>query len=240
MTEQHVEEQLAAYALGALDESAATAVASHLQRCPHCRAALDEYEEVVGLLAYASTSQEPPPLKEALLERARRQRPDAAPQPSSTPAHSSDWLTPLRRLLRPAWAAVALLVIFLLAAGNFALWQAVQEARQEPAFATVQLAGDEAAPDASGLIVISNDGQHGSLVVQDLPPLDPAQQYQLWLLIDDQRDDGGVFSVTDSGYASHYINAPRPLVDYTAFGITIEPAGGSDGPTGERVLGGSR
>ncbi len=32
----------------------------------------------------------------------------------------------------------------------------------------------------------------------------------------------------------------RAAADYERFGITIEPAGGSPGPTGERVLGFSR
>ncbi|RJQ80137.1 MAG: anti-sigma factor [Desulfobacteraceae bacterium] len=32
--------------------------------------------------------------------------------------------------------------------------------------------------------------------------------------------------------------SPRPLNSYRTFGITIEPRGGSPGPTGSKVLGG--
>jgi anti-sigma-K factor RskA len=103
----------------------------------------------------------------------------------------------------------------------------------------VNLAGTEFAPDASGIIVISQDGEHGTLVVDDLPDLGPEQQYQLWLIQDGERTSGGVFSVKQGGYAAKVIYAPHPLVDYGSFGVTIEPTGGSPGPTGEKVLGGN-
>jgi anti-sigma-K factor RskA len=59
----------------------------------------------------------------------------------------------------------------------------------------------------------------------------------LWLIQDGQRTSGGVFSVSDEGYGSLWISSPEPLATYSAFGITIEPAGGSPGPTGDKVLG---
>jgi anti-sigma-K factor RskA len=64
------------------------------------------------------------------------------------------------------------------------------------------------------------------------------QQYQLWLVLDDERTSGGVFSVDYYGYGAMVIHAPRPLNEYTSFGVTVEPAGGSPAPTGEKVLGG--
>jgi anti-sigma-K factor RskA len=70
--------------------------------------------------------------------------------------------------------------------------------------------------------------------VDHLEPLGPDQQYQLWL-IKDGRISGGVFDVGDDGYGSLTVRAPDPLDSYT-FGVTVEPAGGSPGPTGPRVL----
>jgi anti-sigma-K factor RskA len=101
----------------------------------------------------------------------------------------------------------------------------------------VALAGTEAAPAATGTIVISGDGEYGTLVVDGLPPLDAARQYQLWLIEDGQRTSGGVFSVSSEGYGAMEIASPEPLSRYSAFGITVEPAGGSPGPTGDKVLG---
>ena len=82
-----------------------------------------------------------------------------------------------------------------------------------------------------------HDGDHGTLVVDSLAPLGQDQQYQLWLIQDGERTDGGVFSVNPEGYGSLWVETPQPLSSYSAFGITIEPAGGSPGPTGDKVLG---
>jgi anti-sigma-K factor RskA len=75
----------------------------------------------------------------------------------------------------------------------------------------------------------------GTLIADHLEPLSPDQQYQLWLIENGDRLDGGVFDVGDDGYGSLTVRAPEPLDSY-AFGVTIEPAGGSPGPTGPRVL----
>ena len=102
----------------------------------------------------------------------------------------------------------------------------------------VMLTGTEAAPGVTGTIVITTAGESGTLVVDGLPSLDEARQYQLWLIRDGQRTSGGVFSVNPEGYGLLWISSPANLTSYGAFGITIEPAGGSPGPTGDKVLGG--
>ena len=71
-----------------------------------------------------------------------------------------------------------------------------------------------------------------------MEPLDDAQQYQLWLIRDGERTSGGVFSVSQSGYTAMQVYSREPLASFDAFGITIEPYGGSPGPTGDKVLGG--
>ncbi len=44
--------------------------------------------------------------------------------------------------------------------------------------------------------------------------------------------------VSAEGYGSLSVESPKHLISYSQFGITIVPAGGSPGPTGEKVLGG--
>jgi anti-sigma-K factor RskA len=102
---------------------------------------------------------------------------------------------------------------------------------------TINLVGTEKAPQATGLLVMSVDGERGTLVVDGLTPLGEDQEYQLWLIQDGQRTSGGVFSVNRKGYGSLWVSSPQPLSTYSGFGITIEPAGGSPGPTGDKVLG---
>lgn len=231
-TETHVLELLPDYALGCLDEDEADLVARHLAGCPLCRAEAEAYQAVAGQLALAAPDVAPPPhLKERLMERVRTSRPAAPAQPRA----------PWWRALLPAWGLVSLLLILALAAGNLLLWQRANrpEVVVGPAgLRAIPLSSTEAAPGAGGFILIGADGQNGALVVDKLPVLDAAQQYQLWLIRDGQRTSGAVFSVDENGYGGTRVSAPESLLEYSAVGITIEPAGGSPGPTGDRVLGG--
>jgi len=56
--------------------------------------------------------------------------------------------------------------------------------------------------------------------------------------LDSRRTSGGVYSVNDEGYGSLWVESNQPLFIHPAFGVTVEPAGGSSGATGIKVLGG--
>lgn len=236
--EEHVLELLSAYALGCLDKAEAAQVEAHLVECETCRAELQAYRDIVDILPLAMTESKPPSsLKAEIMQRAREIK-KASDAPQREP-----WWERVTRFLRqgaPAWGLVSLVLILVLGANNLLLWQRVTrlEKINQAQLLTVPLKGTEASPGASGIIVISMDGEHGTLVVDGLTNLDDSHQYQLWLINDGQRTDGGVFSVGKRGYGYMYVSSPEPLASYSAFGITIEPTGGSPGPTGEKVLGG--
>lgn len=236
----HVLELLPAYALECLDEEEITTVSEHLARCPACQAEFQAYQTVADQLALAAPEAAPPPrLKRQILERVEppRPRPVGEPRPS--------WWQQLAGMFgraAPAWGAVALVLVVVLAASNLWLWQRLDGASTMTTpggMQVIALAGTDVAPDGAGTLVISADGEYGTLIVDGLPGLDEDQQYQLWLIRDGQRTSGGVFSVNEEGYGALWISSPEPLSSYPAFGITIEPAGGSPGPTGEKVLGGN-
>jgi anti-sigma-K factor RskA len=235
---EHVSELIPAYALGILDEAELNLVREHLHSCVSCQGELHAYQHVVDDLPLAMAEAEPPPgLKERILLQAHLTK--AAPQPQA----QQGWWQNLRERLSfgtPAWGLVSLVLILVLGASNLFLWQRLNRFEKDTShtLATVTLAGSELTPNATGMLVISQDGEHGTLIVDGLPPLAQSQQYQLWLIQDGQRTSGGVFSVDPDGYGSLWIDSPRPLVSYQGVGITVEPAGGSPGPTGERVLGG--
>jgi anti-sigma-K factor RskA len=153
------------------------------------------------------------------------------------------WRAQLTKLLQhnaPAWGLAGLVLIVALLISNLWLWGQLGRTQGAPGpsiLRTINLIGTETAPQATGLLVVSVDGEHGTLVVDGLAPLSEEQQYQLWLIQDGQRSSGGVFSVSEEGYGSLWISSPEPLSSYSSFGITIEPAGGSPGPTGDKVLG---
>ena len=106
-----------------------------------------------------------------------------------------------------------------------------------PEVPPVSLSPTDMAPEADGELVFERGGRAATLTVRGLPVLPADRQYQLWLVSDGQRESGAVFSVNSNGWAETAVEMSRAAADYERFGITIEPAGGSPGPTGERVLG---
>lgn len=233
-TEDQYKELLPAYALDCLDEEDIIIASEHLPVCDSCQAELRAYQAVVDGLALAVPDAEPASdLKRRLMDRVQ-------PVPAQSPTSWWGQLTNLLKRSAPAWGVAGLVLIVALLIGNLWLWgqlRSSQGVTEPEVLGTIPLIGTEVSPYATGLLVISQDGEHGTLVVDGLGPLSKEQQYQLWLIRDGQRTSGGVFSVSEEGYGSLWISSPEPLSSYSAFGITIEPAGGSPGPTGDKVLG---
>jgi anti-sigma-K factor RskA len=231
---------LPAYAIGCLEKAEADRVAEHLAGCPTCRAELRSYEEVAAQLALGAPEAAPPPrLKQQIVGRIQVPR----REPVALPGEA--WWERLVALFQkkaPAWGLASLVLMAFLVASNLWWWQRTERhgsMTTAGGMRIIALVGTDAAPDAAGTLVISDDGEHGTLVVDGLPVLGPDQQYQLWLIRDGQRTSGGVYSVGTEGYGALWIHSPEPLASYPSFGVTIEPAGGSPGPTGKKVLGGS-
>ncbi len=239
----HVIDQLAEYALGSLSPEEMRQVEGHLRHCADCLAELAAYQAVVGRLPLVVPQVAPPPsLKQAILRQVGAETPARRPKARMEKAGLLGRLGFLVHPV-PAWGLVAtVLLLIALLAGNLFLLQRNQALQQAAlpnnGFRVVAMQSTDFAPQASGWIVVSADGKAGTLIVQGLPRLPNQQQYQLWLIKDGQRKSGGVFSVDHDGYASLWVYSLQPLVDYQQFGITVEPSGGSPGPTGAKVLGG--
>lgn len=229
----HVLESLPAYALGSLDEIEARLVAEHLESCLMCRAELSEFQTVVDHLGLVVPNASPSAdLKSRLMERVQG--------PSLRRSQSTRWHFPQRLL--PVAGIVSLLLIVVLAVSNLLLWQRMNtlEVLSGPlGMRAIALENTTAAPGASGFVIISSDGENGVLVVDELPVLEAEREYQLWLVRDQQVTSGAVFSVDEDGYRGMRIEAPQSLLTYSEVQVTIEPAGGSAVPVGEKVLGGS-
>lgn len=249
MDQEHVSDLLAGYALDILDADEAKRVAAHLEACAACSRELAGFRLAAAELPAALELHAPPAaLRERILSAAATRPPavkdalrPAQPEPGSAPVSSyrPRKHAPARKFgLTPAWAAVGLIVIAALLFANVAQWIQVRRMQSQASLRTVALLPAEASGAATGTLVISMNGEYGVLVTDHLPPLDPNKQYQLWLIHDGMRDSGGVFSVNTEGYGTLLVSSPRPLADYQAVGVTVEPYGGSPGPTGARVLGG--
>ena len=234
----HIIELIPAYALNSLDAEDAERVTRHLASCAACQGELAAFASVVDVLPLAAPDIEPSPALKGRLMRQIQAAPggETVERSRSQSTIQNSWrrfTSTLSDLLaRPRWQPVAVLVVLALLLGSFFVWRQLN-----PPINQFVLTPTEIAPGAQGVIEVVGNGRQATLIVNDLPELDADRQYQLWLIKDGQRVSGGVFSVNANGWQNVTIDAPQPLVDYAAFGITIEPAGGSPGPTGERVLG---
>lgn len=232
MTDEHVNNLIPGYALDCLDKAEFEQADAHLATCPVCRAELTAYQAVADQLGMAA----PDVTCSDDLEARLMARVQSQPSVRSLPRPS--WWERLRDLFRqtaPKWGLVAVALVVVLLMSNVIL---LRQMRSRSAMPTIVLRGTAAHPDAVGMIVVGVHGDEGALVVDSLPPLDALHQYQLWLIKDGERSSGGVFSVDEGGYAVLWLESEEPLADYEAFGVTVEPAGGSPGPTGDKVLGG--
>jgi anti-sigma-K factor RskA len=233
----HVTDDLPAYALHALESKESHRIADHLSKCAACQKEWQFFQALADSLGLGSPLREPPDgLKQNLLQQVQ-------PSGMHISSQKANWLSLLRNALRgatPVWGAVSLVIILVLAISNALLWRQVNTLTQAqpPSFLTIALKGTQKAPGAKGMVVVTADGNSGTLIVDGLSPLSSDQQYQLWLIKDGKRTNGGVFSVDQDGYSLLEVHSSIPLNDFSGFGVTIEPAGGSPAPTGDKVLGG--
>jgi len=231
-------DDLPAYALGTLEPLATPRLERHLDECADCRQLLREYEEVMRLLPMGLPQTQPSP--SARRELFNRVRTDEAAS-SRWPAQR--WWPRMRRY---ALAAVAIVVIV---TGAALFWTmsgddngedaaaVVEDLRNDEATQIVPMLGSDAAPQAVAQLLFQPGNTRAGLVVSGLPPLPVDRAYQLWFVRPDEtRYDGGVFDVDAGGQAMVVIDAPADYGPGWRCGVTEEPAGGSDKPTGQNVM----
>lgn len=248
MTEQHADNLLDAYALGALEPDEVAWVEAHLEICPACQELARAARAQANALLFDFPLVEPPAeLRHHVLARVRREMRQAAGDrhhPGDTgdagehPAEAAPAEMPggrrvrgLHRLLRALLGeepgtgtdeAAARLVEFL-SAPDCRLWD---------------IAGTADAPGASARLVGVPDGRDAVLVASGLHALPPDRAYQVWFLRGGQPTPNAVFSVTHAGHGRRLVQAPGRLRDFDVVAVTPEPASGSPAPTGPIVLAG--
>jgi anti-sigma-K factor RskA len=237
-THSHISELIPGFVLGCLDQDDLIIVSEHIVDCAECQEEIQIYQAIADQLAMAGPLVSPAAdLKDRLMTRIQASSPQRLP--STQPIATFIQRTML------VWAIIALLIILGLGTNSWLLWQrvnqleAVLEQRTSNLQAINLMSATKMAPDATGVIILSSNGWQGTLVVDHLPVLDEKYQYQLWLIKNDDRDSGATFSVDKYGYSAVWISPPQPLESYSSFGVSIEPAGGSANPTGEKILGGN-
>ena len=238
---------LGAFALGAVDAEEAATVRAHLATCAECQAEMAELWLAVDSLPGMIEPMEPPP---ALRQRiaaavaAEAASPAPAPAPLSTTRAPEPAPTPIPappapvRMPSSFWSratpwATAAAILLLLSAGLL-VWnlRLREQVATTPVIETIALAPTDAAPGARGEVTYFPQDNLFMLDVSDLPPLEPDQVYEVWLIGENGVPaPAGVF---DEPTDQHAIVADRDRYDTLA--ITAEPGPlGTEAPTGEIV-----
>src|SRR5579859_7726751 len=191
---EHPTESLAAFALGVLDASEATIIAAHLRRCAGCRAEVEQFQQVVGLLPYSSPPQQPPAhIKQQLLARIRVMQPETVIPPAPRP---QPWLR----------AALLLLLVVLVGLGAYA-FRPIPDAAQPAVVAflaspqTIGHPMQSSQPGVYGTMYLQHGQRRVVLVVQGLAPPVAGRVYQCWFAAQDRAVPLRTFTVDDSGTA---------------------------------------
>jgi anti-sigma-K factor RskA len=222
-SDEHVIQDIPAFALGSLDLQTARQVARHVAACRACREELREYEALTDqLLDGIAPTQAPTRVQDLILAQISKSQHDRA--------RASVPLPPKRG---PIGFAVAAVVVLFLAVAAFLALSPVSTAAE---LQVLSLTGASDLPEVTGVLIVSANGDLGTLVVDHLPPLGEGMKYQIWLKHGESLEAGQTFGISDSGYWGGHVRSADSLLSYDWFGVTMEPEAGSAEPTSAVLL----
>ncbi len=213
-------EDVAAYAIGALEPDEAAELERHLAGCEQCRRDLRWLAPAVSSLGESVERREPPAsLRTELMATVREEA--GRPHPAA--------LREGRRrfggfLLRPAigFAAVALLV-------------AVGLIAYSAGGGGMETVTSHSTPGSSVQATLKRTGDSGTLELTGLRQLPSKRVYQAWVQRGGRMEPSSLFAPRRDGTASAAI--PRHLDGARQVLVTVEPRGGSMAPTSAPLVG---
>ena len=248
-------QQAALYALGNLSDAERSAFETHLNGCAQCKADVTAFLAVCGALAQTVEQHDPPAaLRRRILGAARR-----APEAPYRLSALAPWLAAAAMLvvtvgmgmyavqlrqrvgnlevqLRDALVRVdngeRRITVALRAAADAQTPLAILTA---PDLQRIDLAGQPAAPRASARAFWSRS-RGLVLTGANLPSLPPGRVYQLWFVTAQAPVSAGLLKPDETGRLTSVLDTPSDIPAPAALAVTIEPEGGSPGPTGAKYL----
>ena len=253
----HVEGLLPFYVLDALSDEERQLVESYLAEHPEARQQVEEMHASASTLPYAISPVEPPPhVKEALMRRVTAEAEGRArPAVSDRPARRGIRLDDIFRVLSLGAAAIAVIWAFVLNAQVGRLQAAISALNQqvsaqsqsldelvrnlpqteESEVVTVSLKSTDAQQRALGQLIANPNDKSAVIVISGLPPLEAGKTYQVWL-IGEAPVSAGLLTVDENGQSVLIVTSEEAIGSFKSLGISVEPEGGSQQPTGEIVV----
>lgn len=261
-------ELLPAYSMGMTDAEESLLVEELLVQCPEYHAELETYKELNSAMLFSAPQKQAPASIAANLMKLTAPDAESSvttPPVKATVIREAPASPTPAPILRPnfrrgmlAVAGVAVAAIIILVGIVGVLLNEVNTLRQDQDALTAELqardsfleglssqdivqyalAAQQDGSDATATVIYNPERTVAMLHVENFPPLDPTMTYQAWLANDDGRISAGVFNVNEMGQATFFFTTPQPLGVFQLMGITPEPTGGSEGPTGSPVVAG--
>lgn len=215
----------AAYALDALEPAERDLFEEHYRTCKQCVHEVEEFREVAGFLAAGESADDgPDELRARIL--------------ASIPGIAQDArVTPLRYRSR----RITTVVLSLAAALALVLGIATRSPTGPDEFEQVTRSADAAhtqldptsGTSAGGLEIVWSASE-GAAAVTGEAIADPGTgaTYQLWVIEGGAASPSGLFQPED-GEVRALVDLPTIDSEDASFGVTIEPEGGSEQPTGD-------
>jgi anti-sigma-K factor RskA len=221
------DDDLAAYALGALEADELSAFEAHLAGCAGCQTELRWLQPALDVLPASVQQLEPPP-------ELRRRILGAIDGETATPHRARERRPAFRRLasLRPVASAAAVAVALLAGlAGGYAIRGDDADPGRTAVATTPISAAATGTPVRAELV---RKGDSWTLEVDDLPDPGRGGVYQVWLA-HDERIEPSVLFVPSHG-AKADVALPRTVAGADQIMVTREPHGGSTEPTSKTLL----
>jgi anti-sigma-K factor RskA len=245
-------EDLALYAMGALDDQACPELQAHLGTCGECRRELEALRADMALLALSATGPQPPQRSRQRLMAALAANSRDAKQarPASAPVRQgSRWL-----FWAPLAACLLLMVytVFLMNAHHqdriiydsvvkelqderiqHAHAQEILDMLRDPKALQMTLVAAKTGTQPQVKVIYVQDKGHVLLIANNVSELPASEAYQLWLVPAKGGPPmpAGTFKTDWRGHGMklHYLQTAG--IDAKSFAVTIEPEAGSETPT---------
>jgi anti-sigma-K factor RskA len=245
VTEAEIESLLGAYALDAVDDDERAEVEAHLVTCPRCRAEVAAHREVAALLANGGASA-PDGLWDRIAEGLSPELPSSAPSAAELLAQLPRRDRSARRRALPfaigmlGVAAVALVIALLSLqvvdlngqlhpSGGSAASTAAVNSLLSHQHRTITLTSADRRLDATVAVAPSGDGYW---IDSNLAQLPQSKTYQLWTVVRGTV----IVSLGVIGPNPKVATALRLASNVSRLMVTVEPEGGTPGPTSAAVV----
>ncbi|MGB7440343.1 MAG: anti-sigma factor [Coleofasciculaceae cyanobacterium] len=233
----NIQELLAGYVLGDLDEAELAWLNQQLAVNPQLEAEIRQIQETLALMPYSLSSEAP---SKDLRSRILASAATPSPRPSSFPFQWNrlGWLIAAITTFSTLWLGVnsyKLRYQLTLKETEILQQQELTALLRQPNNRLMALKGMEELPTASGSLFIVPEQQKAMLVLKNLEPLPGEKVYRLWAVSPGKKTGCINFKPDDKGLVTVELS-PRELTNAQSVLITVESQPDTFQPTGNPII----